>query len=609
VTSVDLVSWDLEPLLDGTGTTELLDHAAVVAESLLEARSTVATMDATTLAAFMHDMERLQDLLGRAGSYVGLRFAADTADAAVAAAMQHVEERTTAITTPLVFFELEWCHVPQVRVDELLTDERLTFCRFHLQSMRRFRPHQLTEAEERLDSEKQMTGSSAWARLFNELVSAVTVELDEGVGGGDDANGKARDGRESRDTRTVGLDSALALMFSPDRSVRQHAHGAITAGLAPGLRTRAFIYNTLMLDRSVDDRLRNYPSWISAWNLSNEASDESVRALVAAVRSRYDLAQRWYHVKSTVLGHPLTDYDRYAAIGDVDVTISWADASHLVLGAYRAFSPELARVVGDFFENRWIDVPVRAGKRPGAFCSYTVPSHHPYLFLNWTDRTDDVLTLAHELGHGVHGYLARPQGVFHHSTPLTVCETASVFGETLTFNAMLAQTSDPAARLTLLAKQVESGIATVFRQTAMHCFEDAVHTARRVDGELSVERFGELWAATQSEMLGDAVALTDEYRAWWSYIPHFINTPGYVYAYAFGQLLALSVYARYREVGDSFVPRYLEMLSAGGSRSPEALAAMVGCDLADPGFWDGGLAIMSEHVDAAIDAARAAGRL
>jgi oligoendopeptidase F len=600
VTSVDSVRWDLEPLLDGTGTTELLDHAALVAESLLAARTTIASMDATALGGFMRDTERLHDLLGRAGNYVGLRFAADTSDAAIAAAMQHVEERSTAITTPLVFFELEWCQLPQDRVDELLADELLEFCRHHLASMRRFAPHQLSEAEERLDSEKTLTGSSAWSRLFNELVSAVTVDLSEPATGAGPARGSSS---------PVGLDSALALMFSPDRSVRQQAHGAITAGLAPGLKTRAFIYNTLMLDRSVDDRLRHYPSWISAWNLSNEASDASVKALVAAVRARYDLVQRWYGAKAEMLGHPLADYDRYAAVTAADVTISWAEASHLVLGAYRAFSPELARVVGEFFENRWIDVPVRPGKRPGAFCSYTVPSHHPYLFLNWTDRTDDVLTLAHELGHGVHGYLARPQGAFHQSTPLTVCETASVFGETLTFNAMLAQTTDPGERLALLAKQVESGIATVFRQTAMHCFEDAVHTARRTEGELSVDRFGELWAATQTEMLGEAVSVTSEYRSWWSYIPHFINTPGYVYAYAFGQLLALSVYARYREVGDAFVPRYLEMLAAGGSRSPEALAAMVGCDLADPGFWDGGLSIMGEQVDAAIAAARAAGRL
>jgi oligoendopeptidase F len=280
-----------------------------------------------------------------------------------------------------------------------------------------------------------------------------------------------------------------------------------------------------------------------------------------------------------------------------------------VLDAYSSFSPDIATAVRQFFDERWIDAPVRPGKRPGAFCAYTVPSHHPYVFLNWTGRPGDVLTLAHELGHGVHAYLAREQGVFHQTTPLTLAETASVFGETLTFGRLLGATTDPDERLDLLARSVEGAIATVFRQIAMNRFEHAVHTERREAGELSTDRFGALWAASQEDLLGDAVEVTEGYRTWWSYIPHFIGTPGYVYAYAYGQLLALSVYRRYEETGDEFVPAYLELLSAGGSRSPGELGRIVGVDLDDPGFWDAGLDLVEEQVSAAEEAAVAAGRV
>jgi oligoendopeptidase F len=332
--------------------------------------------------------------------------------------------------------------------------------------------------------------------------------------------------------------------------------------------------------------------------------------LVRAVSQRYDLARRWYRLKARILGvEQLRDYDRYAAVSSDEASIDWGGGVAIVRDAYASFSDELAGVVGRFIDESWIDAPQRVGKRPGAFCAYTVADHHPYVLLNWTNRTSDVLTLAHELGHGVHGYLARVQGNFHQSTPLTVAETASVFGETVTFNRLLAQTTDPNEQLALLAHQVEGAIATIFRQCAMNRFEDAAHNARRDEGELSVERLGDLWQATQSDLLGDAVEVTDNYRSWWSYIPHFIGTPGYVYSYAFGQLLALSVYQRYVDEGPSFVPRYLDMLRAGGSRSPEELAAMVGCDLADPGFWEGGLAIVEAQIDAAERAAVAAGRL
>ena len=586
------VQWDVEPLVDGRGregVDALLDEADARAARIEAHQGRVAELDAAGLAALMHEVEALEDAVGRAGSYASLRFAVDTIDPEHGRLLAHVEERATAIGTRIVFFELEWAALPDAHADALLADERLAFCRHHLSSARRYRPHLLSEPEERILLEKAVTGRNAWSRLFSELTSAIRVELDG---------------------RTTGLEEGLARLQSPNHDVRRAAAEAVTVGLAPGLRTRAFVFNTLLADKSTDDRLRSFPSWIASRNLDNEASDDSVQALVDAVVKRYDIPQRWYALKARILGvERLADYDRMAAVASSEAEFGWREARSMVLDAYSSFSPELADLAVRFFDEGWIDAPVRPHKRPGAFCSYTVASHHPYVMLNWTARRRDVLTLAHELGHGLHAYLARGQGIFHQSTPLTLAETASVFGETVTFGRLLSETADPAERLALLAESLEGQIATVFRQIAMNRFEAAVHTERREQGELSVERFGELWAQTQTAMLGDAVEVTEGYRTWWSYIPHFIGTPGYVYAYAYGQLLALSVYRRYEEDGAAFVPSYLELLARGGSQYPEELGTVVGVDLTDPGFWVGGLEIVDQQLDAAEAAARAAGRL
>ncbi len=586
------VAWDLEPLVDGrgeTGVDGLLDDADRVAAAVAERRGTIADLDASGLAAVMRELASIAEMVGRAASYAHLRFAADTTDPARGALLQHVEERGTAINTRILFFELEWAGLPDDRAAALLADDELTFCRHYLAAARRYRPHLLTEPEELVMTEKAVTGRSAWSRLFSELTSTIDVDLDGGQ---------------------VSLEEALSRLGSPDRSARRAAADAVTEALEPGLRTRAFVFNTLLADKAVDDRLRKYPDWIASMNLANEASDESVRALVAAVQARYDIPQRWYTLKARVLGlDRIADYDRIASVADEESEFGWREARELVLDAYGSFSSELEGAAHRFFDEAWIDAPVRPGKRPGAFCAYTVPSQHPYLLLNWTGRRRDVLTLAHELGHGLHAYLARDQGIFQQTTPLTLAETASVFGETVTFGRLLDATTDPSARFALVAESVEGQIATVFRQTAMNRFEDRVHTERRDVGELSVERFGELWHETQAEMLGDSVEITDGYRTWWSYIPHFIGTPGYVYAYAYGQLLALSVYRAYEERGAGFVPQYLELLRSGGSRTPDELGRIVGVDLADPGFWDGGLAIVEQQLETAEAAAVEAGRV
>jgi oligoendopeptidase F len=596
--ALESVAWDLAPLLNGAGGGDpqaACDAMLAEAQERADAFSSryagkVSELDAGALAEAMTELAAIHELAGRVGNYAALAFSTDTADPKIGALMQRVQEKGTQIETALLFFELEWAAIDDDTADALLAGDGLDFCRHYLRGLRRYRPHLLSEPEEKLLAEKSLTSNSAWQRLFAEQTSALTVDLGEG--------------------EPVGLETALARLHSPDREVRKHAAAAVTEALRPGLRTRAFIFNTLLADKMVNDRLRSYPHWLASRNLSNEASDESVEALVQACVNRYELPRRWYRLKAQMLDiDRLADYDRMAAVTQDETTFGWEESVDLVLDSYKAFSPELGEVAEVFFKEPYIDAPPRPAKRGGAFCAYTVPSAHPYLMLNHTGRRRDVLTLAHELGHGVHASLARPQGVFHQGTPLTLAETASVFGETIVFGRLLEQAPSAESRLSLLSESIEGSIATVFRQVAMNRFEHSMHTERRETGELSVDRIGELWATSQEDLLGDAVEVTEDYRLWWSYVPHFLNTPGYVYAYAYGQLLALSVYARYEEEGEGFVPAYLELLSSGGSKSPEELGAIVGIDLADPGFWDRGLDLVERQLEAAEAAAKESGRV
>ncbi len=587
------VAWDIDSIIPaGSSTEELYEEAERLATGLEALRGRVGTLAAGELAEAMTTLGQIEDRLSRASNHAQLAFSTDTADPARGAAIALNQQRSTEIRAKLIFFELEWAAADDAHVEALLADPRLSFCDHYLATQRLMRHHLLTEPEETVLAEQQQTGAGAWARLFDELSSAIEPQLPEAMGG------------------TVPLMLALSHLAQGNREARQAAANAVTTALQPGLRTRAFVFNTLLQDKSLSDRRRNFPSWISSRNLANEASDESVQALVDAVVSRYDIPQRWYRLKAGVLGlEQIADFDRMASVAGDQRPYGWKEATRLVRDAYESFSPELAAGVDRFLTEGWIDAPLRQGKRGGAFAAPVTPTHHPYVLLNWTSKARDVATLAHELGHGLHFLLAREQSIFHMTTPLTVAETASVFGETVTSSRLLAELDDPNERFSFLAALLEDSIATVFRQVAMNRFEHAAHTTRRAEGELSVDRFGDLWAETQSAMLGEAVEITDGYRSWWSYIPHFIHTPGYVYAYAYGQLLALSVYARYQAEGDAFVPAYLDLLRAGGSRSPEELGRIVGCDLTDPAFWEDGLAIIEGQLVAAEAAARAAGRL
>jgi oligoendopeptidase F len=592
------VAWDLDPLLDGYPSDPVKGIDAMLAEAQERAdvfaeryAGHVSELDGPGLVEAMTELGALQEIVTRAGTFAGLHFSTDTADPARGALYQRIQEKATPIETKLLFFELEWAALDDARADELLAAEGLDFCRHHLRTARRYRPYLLSEPEEKILTEKALTSRGAWGRLFEEQIAALEVQLDDGA-------------------EPVALEVALSRLHLPDREARAHAAQRVTDALAPGLRTRGFVFNTLLADKMVDDRLRGYPHWLASRNLSNEASDESVEALVTAVRNRYEVTRRWYRLKAKLLGlDRLADYDRMAAVTDENPPVSWREARDLVEDSYSSFSPKLGNLVRRFFDERWIDAPVRPGKRAGAFCAYGVPSQHPYVMLNWTSRRRDVLTLAHELGHGVHAALGGRQGLFHMATPLTLAETASVFGETIVFGRLLERAETPESRLSLLAESIEGSIATVFRQIAMNQFEARIHNERREHGELALDHIGALWAQSQEELLGDAVEVTDNYRSWWSYVHHFVSVPGYVYAYAYGQLLALAVYGRYEEEGEAFVPAYLQLLEAGGSRSPEELGKIVGIDLADPGFWDRGLALVERQLDAAEQAAHEAGRL
>ncbi|HTU13609.1 MAG TPA: M3 family oligoendopeptidase [Solirubrobacterales bacterium] len=595
MSTLEQVTWNLDDLLEGVEASDpeaavvaLLDEADQAADRFAaEYEGKVGEIDGPGLIVAMTKLADISDRAGRALNYAHLRFAADTADPENGALLQLGSERATAIQTKLLFFDLEWAALDDERAEELLATPGLEFCEHHLRNERRYRDHLLSAPEERIITELSVTGAGAWSRLFDELTSAIRVDLPE-------------------EDEAVSLDIALSGLHNPDRDVRRTTAEAITESLEPGLRTRAYVFNTLLQEKATKDRLRKYPHWLATRNLSNEASDESVQALVEAVKGRYEMARSWYRTKAKLLGvDRLADYDRMAAIATDDEKIEWDEGRRIVQEAFSSLAPEAGDVVERFFEGRWIDAPPGPNKRGGAFSASTVPSVHPYVMLNYTDKRRDVLTLAHELGHGLHQSLAGRQGIFHQDTPLTVAETASVFAEELVFGRLLEAEKDPASRLGLLSESVEGQIATIFRQIAMNQFEDRVHTARRTEGELSVERFGEIWTETQVELLGDSVEVTEGYGSWWSYVPHFIGSPGYVYAYSYGQLLALSVYRLYEERGDEIVPGYLEMLASGGSKSPEELGKLVGVDLADPAFWDNGLDLVAGQIEAAQAAAEA----
>ncbi|HTZ51038.1 MAG TPA: M3 family oligoendopeptidase [Spirochaetia bacterium] len=579
-TGAETVTWNLQDLVappDGAGVDGVLSTAEKQADSFAARwRGRIAGLSAEELRDLLTEYESILDAVGRAESVASLSWCTQSDDPARGALLQKVSERQSALAQKLVFLDIEWANAPDGEAAALIAHPLLERWRHWLTLARRYKPHLLSEPEEKILAEKSVTGRQAWVRYFDETMAATLF-----------------DWRGSR----VPAEVVLRQLYDEDRGTRREAASAVTRGLNEAARTTTYAFNTLLAEKASEDRLRGYPSWISARNLDNQVEDSTVDALVRAVTSRYGVVARYYRLKKRLLGlQELFDYDRYAALPAAERRYSWTEARDTVLAAYGAFHPEMARIASEFFDKRWIDAAVHPGKRGGAFSSSTVPSVHPYIMMNFQGTAQDVMTLAHELGHGVHQYLARGRGLLQQNTPLTTAETASIFGETLVFNDLVAKEKDPAVVLSMLVREIESSFATVFRQVAMNRFEEATHTARRTRGELTTADISELWMQSQRAMFEGSVTLTDDYGIWWSYITHFVHVPGYVYAYAFGDLLVRSLYRRYRSSGKDFPARYLAMLGAGGSDWPARIVKPLGVDLSDPGFWTEGLDLLEEMV-------------
>ena len=585
VSAPDLPRWDLADLYDGQDSPALehdLAQADQAAQDFAAHAGRLDTLDAAGLAAAIAEYERIDVLLGRAASYAGLLFAGDSEDGAIGRFYQSINERVTQISTRLIFFTLELNQLGEDHLAALLADPAagaaLARWQPFLRDLRVFRPHQLPQEVERVLHEKSVTGASAWSRLFDETMAGLRIDLDD---------------------KRLTVGDALNLLSDRDRSVRERAARAIGQTFSQNIRLFSLITNTLAKDKEISDKLRAYPRPGSARNRGNMVEDEVVDALVTAVTGDYArLSHRYYAMKAGWLGlEKLQHWDRNAPLpADPDAAISWQDAKRRVLAAYAGFDPELGRIVQRFFDRPWIDAELRPGKSSGAFAHPTVPTAHPYILMNYHGRSRDVMTLAHELGHGVHQVLAAEQGYLMSATPLTLAETASVFGEMLTFRALLDAETDPLRRRRMLAGKVEDMLNTVVRQIAFYRFETLLHDERR-NGELLPERIGELWRQVQTESLGPAFEFTPEYDVFWAYVPHFVHSPFYVYAYAFGDCLVNALYGVFQDGHPDFQRNYVEMLKAGGTKRHQELLAPFGLDATDPAFWRKGLDVIAGFID------------
>ncbi len=583
-TAKTLPTWNLADLYAGPEAPEverdLKDASAKATAFRQQYEGKLASLSGADFLGAILAYERIQEILGRIMSYAQLLYAGDMSNTEFGRFQQNINERATQISLETLFFTLEINKLADADMESKLGHAPLRRYAPWLDTVRAFRPHQLSDDLEKMLHERDVVGRQAWMRLFDETMADLRFDVDG---------------------RKLTSNEALNLLYEQDGTKRKAAADAVSKGLKDNQRIFALVTNTLAKEKEIDDKWRKFARPVSSRNLANQVEDEVVDALVAAVKANYPkLSHRYYKLKAKWLGLPKLNYwDRNAPLpDDEDAPIAWSEAQSLVLTAYNAFSPKLAEVGKVFFDKGWIDVPPRPGKAPGAFAHPTVPSAHPYLLLNYHGRTRDVMTLAHELGHGVHQVLAAPQGQLLCDTPLTLAETASVFGEMLTFQALLKRETDPEERKVLLAGKVEDMLNTVVRQIAMHEYETRLHAARR-EGELTPEQVSEIWLATQREALGDGVDLPDGtgYATYWAYIPHFIHVPFYVYAYAFGDCLVNSLYAAYQQAEAGFAEKYLDMLKAGGTKRHKELLAPFGLNAADPAFWSKGLGVVSGFID------------
>ncbi len=577
-----LPEWNLGDLYAGPDSpvfaADLANAAAKSAAFSAQYKGKLANMDGAGLAAAVKEYEALNDLVGRLGSYAQLYYVGDTTEASRSKFYGDVNSKITDLSTGLLFFELEMNVIDDAVLEKAMQVPALAHFRPWIENLRKEKPHQLDDRTEQLFLEKSQTGFGAFNRLFDETMAGLRFNV----------NGEE-----------LTLEPTLNLMQNPDEALRKAGSLALAKTFGENVKLFTLITNTLAKDKEISDRWRGFKDIAEARHLSNRVEPAVVDALVAAVREAYPkLSHRYYKMKAKWLGkEKLMHWDRNAPLPAEDTReVPWNDARDLVLKAYGAFSPEMASIAKDFFDKNWIDAPSRTGKAPGAFAHPTVPSAHPYVLLNYLGKTRDVMTLAHELGHGVHQVLAAKQGALMANTPLTLAETASVFGEMLTFQSLLRETKDKATRKILLASKAEDMINTVVRQIAFYTFERKVHAARR-EGELTPDQINAMWMDVQHESLGDAIEFGPGYETFWTYIPHFIHSPFYVYAYAFGDCLVNSLYARYRESEVGFQEKYFDMLKAGGTKHHSELLKPFGLDATDPQFWQKGLSVISALID------------
>jgi oligoendopeptidase F len=593
--SADGVVWDLSDLYAGvddqriTGDLDSAHQRARAFERTYRGKINVPGGPAPAfLRAALVEMEQLCEQMDGTGVYAGLVHAAKTDDPRHGALLARTRERRTAINAHLIFFDLEWVQLADADARKVMDAPELAHYRHYLDHKRAWRPHVLSEPEEKIHDKKSMTGRAAFVRLFDETVASIKYPLEHA-------------GR----TDSLSFQQINAKLYDADRSIRQAAALGITRGLQENARLLTYTFNTLVLDHQTDCELRQFDNPMSPRHLANEISPVVVEALMTAAERHHGVVQRYYRLKGQLLGiDRLWDYDRYAPLFSDLPSCDWPTARRTVEESYERFSPKAGAVIRQFFDKRWIDAALRPGKRGGAFSSSAVPRVHPYILMSYTDRLRDVMTLAHELGHGLHQFLARPQGYLQCDTPLTTAETASVFGEMLTFRRLLELYPEPRTRLALLCSKIEDGFATVFRQVVLTRFEQSLHQARRERGELTTEQVNELWLAANRPMHGDVVQLSEGYAWWWLYIGHFIHVPFYCYAYAFGELLVLALVQKYKQEGEAFVPRYLDLLAAGGSDAPHQLLAKLGVDVTEPSFWELGLRLLGDMVTEAETLAR-----
>jgi oligoendopeptidase F len=575
-------TWDLSALFSGIddpkieATWQALNERAERFEAEYRGKIESPELDSATLLAALKENEAIGVMANKPMNFAHLLFATDTGNPAIGAFLGKQMERASALSVKTLFFDLELMSAEESVIAKALAAPELANYRHHVGRARAFAPYKLKEDQEVILEEVANTGSRAWVRLFEEVTSNFAFAY------------TSPDGEKQE----LNLEGVLTLLREPDRAVRQAAADSFSAGLEAMERVLVFTYNNLLQDKAVEDRLRGLPYPEAGRHLSNELGKETVELVMRLCRERYELVARFYRVKREILGLPeLTHIDRYAPLFESKETVSFEEGKRIVLDAFGRFDATIRARAEEFFDEDWIDALPRPGKQGGAFCSYNTPDTHPVVFMSYMDKSDDVMTLAHELGHGVHASLSRAQTYFNFHGTLPLAELASTFGEMLVFESLVEKASER-EKLALYAEKIEGVFATVFRQAAMFRFEQRAHELRRAEGELPATRFGEIWQEELQAMFGDSLTLGEQHRRWWSYVSHFVAVPFYVYAYSFGELLVLSLYQKAKEIGPSFGPTYVELLTKGGSESPKDLMASVGIDLDSEAFWLGGFAAL-----------------